>query len=663
MAEAVGVVASVISIVGLAKTCIDLYAIIDECKHASKDQNRLVSQLKEQRLRFFLWCDYVGITEVLQQQQQQQSGPGLDSSSDVELRIPPRPLRSQKNLVHKEILSILERITQLFDESSQLLKDYTNQKDQYGVAYLVQSTSRNHLCIGIAESSSASELRPKDLSMVKKGTMSVWQTSKWTINDRKKLTQLVDLLRVSNDGLQSILGMLEMGQMRRMNQILATTTPFATVVMAAHDIEEPRAIRPYSESADESGEGSSSPDLNDDRELRQLVELYRQGYLIDQDLLKSDNNVDSPIAQGTVLPPASAFADRFHLLESDMTIPDTSEFLQHRLPALHKSNPVIVEWKHYSTSLDHKRLVALKKRVSMLAQQLQRSSQTSGFHTMGCLGYFDNADMYRIGIVFEYPQSAKTTTALSLRERMIQDRRDKKVRDLTSRFAVAKALVMAIYRLHSVGWLHKSFRSENILFFEHAGQDNHSLAEPFVCGFDFSRQDSPTEMTEDVPSVLSSQYMDREQSLYRHPNLDIQPYSIASNNEDPDESKAIEAEADEAASKFRFRKSYDVYSLGITLLELGLWYPVKHLCNVKDTLEKNRQRLHQNLLPELRYRAGNTYHDVVRRCLEGDFGQTKIHAATTVGLNDPEAQALRETRIWLAGFDKYVVSELEKCHV
>jgi hypothetical protein len=56
--------------------------------------------------------------------------------------------------------------------------------------------------------------------------------------------------------------------------------------------------------------------------------------------------------------------------------------------------------------------------------------------------------------------------------------------------------------LHSVGWLHKSFRSENILFFNDADQDPHLLTQPYVCGFDFSRQDSPHEMTENVPSVL-----------------------------------------------------------------------------------------------------------------------------------------------------------------
>lgn len=307
--------------------------------------------------------------------------------------------------------------------------------------------------------------------------------------------------------------------------------------------------------------------------------------------------------------------------------------------------------------------MALKTRVSMLASQLQRSSQTLGFHTMGCLGYFDNADMHRIGMVFEYPHTGIPARYLSLKERMIQDRRNKTVRDLTSRFDVAKALVMAVYRLHSAGWSHKSFRSENILFFEPAIQDDRSLVEPFVCGFDFSRQDSPLEMTEDVPSVLTSPHMDREQSLYRHPDLDIQPFSMPSKDEDPNEIKAKEAEAEAAASRFRYRKSYDVYSLGIILLELGLWYPVKHLCNVKNSLKKNRELLHNNLLSELRYRAGCTHHQVVKRCLEGDLGQSEIHTATPDNRNDPEALALRETRIWLAGFDKYVVSELEKCHV
>ena len=660
MAEAIGAVASVISIIGLAKTCIDLYAIIDECRHASKDQNRLISQIKEQRLRFFIWCDVVGITECLQQQQT--TGRRIEMSSDLTLRTLSRPSSLQQSFVHKEICAILERILQLFDESSQLLKDYAIQKDHYGVSNLVKMTSHNNLCFGIAESSSASELHPRELAANKKSSMSVWQTSKWTMNDRKRLTQLVELLRLSNDGLQSILGMLEIKQMQRMNQILATTTPFASVVIAAHDIESPTAVGLRSEHATHSERQHSPLPPNDAGEVRQLVELYRQGYAIDQDI-NSNKSTENPIAQESLMSPSLLFESTCQLSESDLALPDTSDFLQRRLSAVYKSTPVIVEWKYYSTRLSQKRLVALKRRVSMLAQQLQRSSQTAGFHTMGCLGYFDNSEMYRIGMAFEYPCSKITMKPISLKERIIQDRRNKINRDLASRYTIAKALVMAIYRLHSVGWLHKSFRSENVMFFEQTGQDNFSLADPFVCGFDFSRQDSPSEMTEDIPSVLSDRYMDREQSLYRHPDLDIQAYSLAFGHESPEESRAKEAEADEAASKFRYRKLYDVYSLGIILLEIGLWYPVKHLCNVKDSLESNRKILKTQVLAELRYRMGSIYHDVVKRCLDGDVGHAYIQSAVVAQCSDPEALALRDTRIWLAGFDKYIVSELERCLV
>ena len=57
--------------------------------------------------------------------------------------------------------------------------------------------------------------------------------------------------------------------------MLATTTPFTTVIMTAHNFEEPHTVRPFVKSADEPKEDSSSSDSNDDRELRQVVELYR----------------------------------------------------------------------------------------------------------------------------------------------------------------------------------------------------------------------------------------------------------------------------------------------------------------------------------------------------------------------------------------------------
>ena len=345
-------------------------------------------------------------------------------------------------------------------------------------------------------------------------------------------------------------------------------------------------------------------------------------------------------------------------------LPDATEQpVQHRLHTYYKSHPVIVEWKYYSASISPDLLTLLKKRVSMLASQLQRSSQTSGFCTLGCVGYFDNAAMHRIGIVFEHPDSDTSSEVLSLRERMIQDRHDRNVRDLTSRFAVAKALVMAVYRLHSVGWLHKSIRADNILFFESPGSDPHSLSAPFVCGFDFSRRDSPLEMTEDVPTVLMSRYADRERAIYRHPELDLRAPVLPSGYEDQETFNTQVLEAESAAASFRFRKAYDVYSLGMILLEIGLWRPVKDLSSRKEPIEAFRQRIRDTLLPELRYRAGKIYFDIVRRCIEGDLGQDDIDRGPMVEADNTEIEGLRESRVWLAAFDRNVVSELEKCNV
>lgn len=77
--------------------------------------------------------------------------------------------------------------------------------------------------------------------------------------------------------------------------------------MTTHDIEEPLRMGSCCGTATEPVQDIRLLGLNDDRNLRQLVELYRQGCVIDQDI-RSDNDTGNPIAQGTVLPPASSFA-------------------------------------------------------------------------------------------------------------------------------------------------------------------------------------------------------------------------------------------------------------------------------------------------------------------------------------------------------------------
>jgi serine/threonine protein kinase len=342
---------------------------------------------------------------------------------------------------------------------------------------------------------------------------------------------------------------------------------------------------------------------------------------------------------------------QLYLLSSDMSLINPSPTglkAAGRTLGTYQGQPIIVEWKHYSTKIPPALLSNLKRRVDMLTLQLQRSSQTAGFSVLPCVGHFDDEPRHRIGIVFERPDN---TTPISLRERMAQDRRSNRVRELGQRFNVAKTIVLAIYRMHSVGWLHKSMLSENILFSESVNEDALHLSTPFLCGFDFSRPDAPNEMTERIPSIMIQVYNDQERSLYRHPDLDYKHSA-----EDPTKLKPRST---------RYRKEYDIYSLGIILLEIGLWYPIKDLSKKDQTLEEFRQRLLEKYLPELRYRMGDRYFNVVHKCLCGGFGNESSEIAVSEGSSTEEEYICEyeQSQKFIEAFARDAVEELEKCEV
>jgi hypothetical protein len=73
-----------------------------------------------------------------------------------------------------------------------------------------------------------------------------------------------------------------------------------------------------------------------------------------------------------------------------------------------------------------------------------------------------------------------------------------------------------------------------------------------------------------------------------------------------------------------------VYSLGILLLEIGLWCPVHWIlkdCKTDD-LAVLATRGKKTYVPELRGRMGKVYTDIVSSCLEGNFGRDTTGEAT-----------------------------------
>jgi hypothetical protein len=112
-------------------------------------------------------------------------------------------------------------------------------------------------------------------------------------------------------------------------------------------------------------------------------------------------------------------------------------------------------------------------------------------------------------------------------------------------------------------------------------------------------------------------HLARERSLYRHPDLSIataNTLSTTSTQDTNEENHTVKPEP-------RYRKAYDIYSLGVVLMETGLWQPARELVRKNEDPVDFHQRLFSKLLPELRYRISKNYHDVVEKCLKGSFGK------------------------------------------
>ncbi|KAM4055233.1 prion-inhibition and propagation domain-containing protein [Hirsutella rhossiliensis] len=272
---------------------------------------------------------------------------------------------------------------------------------------------------------------------------------------------------------------------------------------------------------------------------------------------------------------------------------------------------VWIEWKDYDgagaypDSLSKEDIV---DRVRKLASLLHHSPKPDAFRTPHCLGYFDKADPdvaeddvdvldKRLGLIFERPNGDELDGALppvSLHD-ILQDTTIRKPR-VTERVKLAHALSNCLLYLHAVNWLHKGLRSHNVLFFRtHAGHVD--LHQPYLSGFDFSRPGGSDEMT-DVPGD------DAEHDLYRHPLT----------------------QSNRRSDRERSNKSFDVYSLGVILVELAHWKTVDRVLGI----DLRRARGNHKIVRQVRERLvanesigavgaemGQRFEGATRACLAG----------------------------------------------
>jgi hypothetical protein len=287
-----------------------------------------------------------------------------------------------------------------------------------------------------------------------------------------------------------------------------------------------------------------------------------------------------------------------------------------RTSAIYNSAAVWIEWKPNEPSspslADNQIDPKIQTRVQKLAALLAENNRKVRFRAPHCLGYFvdsasDDRDA-RFGLVFEKPaQVARSIMPTTLRA-LIETSRS--VPSLTDRISLMRLLAETLERLHAVDWLHKGLRSSNILFFPLPDRPaDMNLADPYVSGFDYSRPATSDDMTErptDNPRA----------DIYRHPKVQST------------------GNRDSTSGRESYKKSFDVYSLGVVLLEIAHWKTIDGILGVDLETARPKQTWYVKdrlvfkepaHLAWVRSFLGDTVEEVIRTCLVGPeaFGLPK----------------------------------------
>lgn len=266
---------------------------------------------------------------------------------------------------------------------------------------------------------------------------------------------------------------------------------------------------------------------------------------------------------------------------------------------------VIVEYATYDPAYRYTEVSPPVDRLDGLLSLLTKLSTKQNFHgTLNCLGYFEDPMQPRFGLVYELPMSVYSgpadlhkpvdeltpVTLLSVLQTGSRSLHNSNsaTPPLEDRFRLAFTLGVTFSKIHAEDFVHKNVNSSNILVFKKSKRQSansralqYSLRSPVICSFDIFSEF-------DIESAQTSQKL----NIYRHPD---DPKSTGIGDK-------------------QYIPQYDMYSLGLILLEVGLWQPLADLWKPKYTLQDFKQRIEDVYIRRLASKCGTAYMQVVRDC-------------------------------------------------
>ena len=433
----------------------------------------------------------------------------------------------------------------------------------------------------------------------------------WAAVDKDAFEQLISKL----DGLNTFLmSLLDSSQLRRLQDSMSTA--YLEILQLRNDVGDLTALVKALTPAAESELNIAAGILNlKDNALSQAVaeqiaiQKKKESYLKHLADIKIQFTKINNLSNSSV-----AISDHSKFIGSPLSLDDfdfvdvapESEILQHRTRAKYQGRRVWIEWKDIPDTGP----IAVDERAEWrigLLTDLLRSAKPEGFRAARCLGYIKilhTDDATQFGVVFEEPSiHSAESNIVTLRDLLEKQ----PYPSLSARLALCAVLARCVHSLHAVNWLHKALQPENIVFFSSSKLS--SLNEPFLSGFELSRPSIMDQLTE-KPSF------DPFKDIYRHPN------------------------AQSSQADGNYRKSYDIYSLGILMIEVALWKRIEDIVQLGNLAKAKPAVLREiqpwllgmtlgtcfplnntesgSCLQQVAFACGDSFHDIVEQCLRMD---------------------------------------------
>lgn len=519
---------------------------------------------------------------------------------------------------------LVEDVRGILSQIQELLGDSTKLKEKYGMKIE-----------GFIEPGSSSQSALVPWLGSKNSSRPNWaQKFLWSLKDKERFESLVLDLKELNDGLYCLLGSSE----RR----------------SLGDCTESDVLR-MTDNAVECGDIQQACIAYRD-EAAKKVQTHSQ-WLISPyvDLIDATGAKRLAIEQSNqVLPPLGTSVPNDITRDHERDPASIQGYVRQsptalRILAEFSAKAVLLEWKPIDEQNPYRPLIAqrLENLASLLAPE---SPKPSDFRVLDCLGYFKDTALPRYGYLFQIPSKAVQQPPVTLHDLLARGGPHKTLLDLGDRFTLARNLASSLLRIHECRWVHASFRSESVLFFfsNHAVPSSSppqlSINSPYISGFSYSKPTDPTESSEEfsTPSRLHD--------LYRHPEI-----VLARGNP-------------LGSQQTRLQQRHDLFSLGIVLLEIGLWEQIRALWKEKYTQSAFLEKLLTAYVPILGHKMGTVYRDVVSDLLNMRIGQYRStnelvffsgpSDSEAVGGSDGEENGgsdVQELDWWS------VVTRLEKC--